>query len=112
MTATSKDRIEVAGKLRQMADAHDALNANRVAHALGLQHKICGTVMTFDSADIRNLADLIDPTCHVVTSGERRGKPIGSACSVCHAPLYPSTAWAHGMRYCTQCGSRVVDDDK
>lgn len=32
------------------------------------------------------------------------------ACYECHAPLYPSTAWAHGMRYCTQCESRVVDD--
>ena len=61
---------------------------------------------------LARLADLIDPTCHVVTSGERRGRPIGSACSVCHAPLYPSTAWAHGMRYCSQCGSRVVDDGK
>ena len=58
---------------------------------------------------LEKLADLIDPTCHVVTTGEWRGRPIGSACSVCHAPLYPSTAWAHGMRYCPQCGARVVD---
>lgn len=65
----------------------------------------------FDNDVLSRLADLIDPTCHVVTSGEWRGRPIGSACSVCHAPLYPSTAWAHGMRYCSQCGSRVVDGD-
>lgn len=64
----------------------------------------------FDNDVLSRLADLIDPTCHVVTSGEWRGRPIGSACSVCHAPLYHSTAWAHGMRYCAQCGSRVVDD--
>lgn len=65
----------------------------------------------FDNDVLSRLADLIDPTCHVVTTGERRGRPIGSVCSVCHAPLYPSTAWAHGMRYCTQCGHRVVSDD-
>lgn len=51
------------------------------------------------------LADLIDPTCHVVTTGEWHGRPIGSACSVCHAPLYS------GMRYCPHCWGRVVSDN-
>ena len=63
--ATSDERREVAAKLRQMADAHDATEASRVAHALGLEYKVYGIVVAFDSADIRNLAELIDPTCEM-----------------------------------------------
>ena len=63
MTPTSNERRDVAEKLRQMADAHDATEASHVARALGLEYKVYGTVVAFDSADIRNLADLIDPTC-------------------------------------------------
>lgn len=93
--------------LREQAEEGYGVNLESVAYALGLdsEDEWCGDEDVFNM-----LADLIDPTCHVVTSGEWRGRPIGSACSVCHAPLYPSTAWAHGMRYCAQCGHRVVDD--
>ena len=122
MTPTSEERREVAERLRDEAGGFRRLEKEwgheptidlgdvpavfqDVAHFAGLD----GTVRTCVLFD--RLADLIDPTCHVVTTGEWRGRPIGSACSVCHAPLYPSTAWAHGMRYCTQCGHRVVDDD-
>lgn len=113
---TSDERREVAARLRAQARtvSHDsdylwqrleiAVNGWRFGDGIDESY-------VFDNDVLARLADLIDPTCHVVTSGERRGKPIGSACSVCHAPLYPSTAWAHGMRYCSQCGNRVVDDD-
>lgn len=69
----SDERREVASKLRQMANAHDATEASRVAHALGPEYKIYGTVVAFDSADIRNLADLIDPTCSMdaIDTGEQ-----------------------------------------
>lgn len=103
MTPTSDERREVAARLRQAShtDANlDVTIAIAILETIGEVHRPIAAVV----------ADLIDPTCHVVTSGERRGRPIGSACSVCHAPLYPSTAWAHGMRYCSQCGHRVVDD--
>ena len=98
---TSDERVEIAARLRK------ARGIMAFVEALGID-------LDSDWAwtDVsKRVADLIDPTCHVVTSGERRGRPIGSVCSVCHAPLYPSTTWAHGMRYCTQCGSRVTDDD-
>lgn len=117
---TSEERREVAERLRSCAQD---VNGTR-DFAMYLSHWVGFDGVTDDegkhftiAADRREaeltlerLADLIDPTCHVVTSGEWRGRPIGSACSVCHAPLYPSTAWAHGMRYCPQCGARVVDD--
>ena len=116
------ERREAAGRMREEAaefrrlgeeydhvwtvDLGDApAEFQDVAHFAGLD----GVVREDELFD--RMADLIDPTCHVVTSGEWRGKPIGSACSVCHAPLYPSTAWTGGMRYCSQCGHRVVDDD-
>ena len=122
MTATSEERLHVAAMLydeaaefRRLGEEYDHVwtvdlgdapaEFQDVAHFAGLD----GVVREDELFD--RMADLIDPTCHVVTSGEWRGKPIGSACSVCHAPLYPSTAWAHGMRYCAQCGHRVVDDD-
>lgn len=115
MAATSDERREVAERLRAQARtvSHDsdylwqrleiAVNGWRLGAVVDESYVFYNDVLS-------RLADLIDPTCHVVTSGEWRGRPIGSACSVCHAPLYHSTAWAHGMRYCAQCGSRVVDD--
>lgn len=107
---TSDERVEIAARLRATKAECDERGypwmVEDLLQALGFETYEDGEGGIFD-----RLADLIDPTCHVVTSGEWRGRPIGSACSVCHAPLYPSTAWAHGMRYCAQCGSRVVDDD-
>lgn len=105
---TSDERREVAARLRVYSHDFDFGDSDPFWY---VSKAAFGDVdvHTYYSVFAR-LADLIDPTCHVVTSGEWRGRPIGSACSVCHAPLYPSTAWAHGMRYCTQCGSRLVDD--
>ena len=54
------------------------------------------------------VADLIDPVCRVVTSGEWRGRPIGSACSACHVPLSAFTRGEMDVpAYCGRCGSRV-----
>lgn len=108
MTPTSDKRREVAEKLRQMADEHDATEATHVARALGLDYKVYGTVVAFDSADIRNLADLIDPTCYV-ESVDSTGRLLayrlscGDTAYVAHPALRPS--------YCPICGARVVDED-
>ena len=99
----SETRIEVAAKLRQMADAHDATEASRVARALGLEYKVYGTVVAFDSADIRNLAGLIDPTCHLGPAHFG-----GFGCDRCFT-------WFPDMKkrtsHCPECGARVVDED-
>lgn len=116
---SSYERRKAAARLRERPVARNIKEAYvSIVQAVGVRPCLLShegeSGDRFDAAAyadvLDHLADLIDPTCHVVTSGEWRGRPIGSACSECHAPLYPSTAWAHGMRYCTQCGSRVVDE--
>lgn len=108
MASTSEERREVAAKLRQMADAHDATEASRVARALGLEYKVYGTVVAFDSADIWSSADLIDPTCYV-ESVDSTGRLLayrlscGYTAYVAHPALRPS--------YCPICGARVVSGD-
>lgn len=103
MQPTSEERRKVAAKLRQMSDAHGATEASRVDRALGLEDKVYGTVIAFDSADIRSLADLIDPTCHVVTSSEGT-----IACDRCHTVMLAVRA---KPSFCPNCGARVVRDD-
>lgn len=114
MSMTSEERREVAERLRQMADAHDATEASRVARALGLEYKVYGTVVAFDSADIRNLADIIDQATSATTFTPHDGL------------LYPMRLWkcakcgeeAIMMREdgepvaCPYCGARVVSEDE
>ena len=109
---TSEDRIEVAERLRQMADEHDATEASRVARALGLEYKVYGTVVAFDSADIRNLADLIDPTCHLVSTTFHSWSD-GSAAFYHELSCghMCETVWGKPPSYCPECGARVVDED-
>lgn len=83
--ATSEDRIEVAAKLRQMADEHDTIHA-------------------FSSADMRKLAELIDPTCHVVPFDEESMRL--PHCSKCGQPILKP--WPN---FCPNCGARVVNSD-
>lgn len=111
MAPTSENRRDVGGKLRQTADAHAATEASRIASALGLEYKVYGTVVAFDSADIRNLANLIDPTCtvklkRVVVDEHYRHTRIIPTCSVCGSPLDGGIGFP---RYCPGCGARVVD---
>ena len=110
MAATSDERREVAERLRQMADAHDATEASRVARALGLEYKVYGTDVAFDSADIRNLADLIDPTCHVRGYGHPDECRVVRGCSACNCGWYEDV-YARPYRFCPHCGARVVSDD-
>ncbi len=95
---TSDERIEIAEKLRK-------------AHGIMAFVEALGIDLDSDWAwtDVsKRVADLIDPTCHVVTSGERRGRPIGSACSACHVPLSAFTRGEMDVpAYCGRCGSRV-----
>lgn len=111
MAPTSDERREVAERLRQMADAHDATEASRVARALELEYKVYGTVVAFDSADIRKLAELIDPTCKVSyvetycdELGQLEGWEFHLTCG--HSFQRP---YNEPPAYCTECGARVVD---
>lgn len=107
--AADDDRREVAARLRQMSDAHDATEASRVDRAIGLEDKAYGTVIAFDSADIRSLADLIDPTCEMVV------KYGHACCGRCGHVLAGEGEVEEGYYefrpFCPDCGARVVRDD-
>lgn len=102
-------RHEVAGKLRQMANAHHATEASRVTRALGLEYKVYGTVVAFDSSDLQNLADLIDPTCtvklkHVVVDDYRRSTLILPVCPACGFTVDKRMPKPN---FCPVCGVRL-----
>lgn len=61
MRISDSERRKVAARLRQMADAHYAVETSRVARALGLEYEVYGTVVAFNSAAVQALTDLIDP---------------------------------------------------
>lgn len=83
---TSDERREVAAKLRQMADEHDTIHA-------------------FSSADMRKLADIIDPTCHMTDSRWDNGEcTCGCICYACGAQL--EYEHAQDLAYCPKCGAR------
>lgn len=94
MTCTSEDRIEMAAKLRQIADEHDAIHA-------------------FSNADIQYIANLIDPTCEVSSVetynnelGQLEGWEFHLTCG--HSVQRP---WNEPPAYCPECGARVVSDN-
>ena len=94
MAPTSEERREVAERLRQMADEHDAIHA-------------------FSSADIRNLADLIDPTCEVESVEPIRAGEFNQAIGSAFHLTCGHTAWRactdEPPVYCDECGARVVE---
>lgn len=98
------ERREVAARLRQIADAHGAVEASRVAHALGLEYEVHGTVVAFGSDAVQALADLIDPTCEI----NKNPDGYGYSCSRCNSFASPSCRpYVNG--YCMHCGARVVN---
>lgn len=102
--ASDKQRREVAGLLRQMADAHYAVEASRVARALGLEYEVYGTVVAFNSAAVQALADLIDrPTCHLVENEDGY-----TACSECGC----TALCMLDAVFCPDCGARVIHKEE
>ena len=79
-----------------MADEHDAIHA-------------------FSSADMRKLADLIDPTCEVESVEPIRAGEFNQAIGSAFHLTCGHTAWRactdEPPVYCEECGARVVSDD-
>lgn len=109
---TSDERREVAARLRDEAGGFRRLEKEwgheptidlgdvpavfqDVAHFAGLD----GTVRTCVLFD--RLADLIDPTCHLLPSSDG-----GFGCDRCYT-WFPSMK--EKPRFCPECGARVVD---
>lgn len=103
MTFTSDERREVAARLRQAShtDANlDVTIAIAILDTIGEVQRPIAAV----------LADLIDPTCHLVgttlqtwTDGTRAFYHELSCGHTCE------TVWAKPPAFCNECGARVVD---
>lgn len=105
MTFTSDERREVAARLRQAShtDANlDVTIAIAILDTIGEVHRPIAAVV----------ADLIDPTCHLVGTTSEEGLYDGltifrhelSCGHTCE------TVWLEPPAYCDECGARVVDD--
>lgn len=106
------ERREVAAKLRQMADAHYAVETSRVARAIGLEYEVYGTVAAFNSAAVQALADLIDPTCEVDSIEpveDELGQTVGYEFHLTYGHTC-ETFWREPPAHCDMCGARVVTD--
>ena len=94
---TSDDRREVAERLREYSN--DVLKDGSLLKTLKDVTGAGSWRYVLDS-----LADLIDPTCRVVTSGKESMRL--PHCSSCGQPILKP--W---LKYCPICGARVVRDD-
>lgn len=106
-TFTNDERREVAEKLRHAShtDANlDVTIAIAILDTIGEVHRPIAAVV----------ADLIDPTCHVVGTTSEEGLYDGltifrhelSCGHTCE------TVWLEPPAYCDECGARVVRDDE
>lgn len=99
--------------IEQKRDGFEGMTYHEAAYRFW---DMCRRVRSATNADIANstcsvLADLIDPTCHVVHSDTAADDEL--VCSECGAHLgavLPSIG-AVLPHYCPGCGARVVDDD-
>ena len=111
MTPTSDERREVAERLRKEANGYRRNRAHGVRTEIDLgdvpgvfqdMTHFCwlhGTVRCEDMLD--RLADLIDPTCHLLPSSDG-----GFGCDRCYT-WFPSMK--EKTNYCPRCGARVVE---
>lgn len=120
---TSGERREVAERLRELpsyADADGCCTVWDVLFALGLRQ--CDVIGFVRADDARRLADLIDPTC----KDEADVNPVdGFMCSACGWWGNAQQAWSNGwgepdfdspteyaIRFCPNCGARVVSGNE
>lgn len=102
--ASDEKRREVAARLRQMADAHHAVEASRVTRALGLEYEVYGTVMAFNSAAVQALADLIDrPTCRICATDHEYEDSVR-----CDRRRMTFRRPWEPFKYCPNCRAKVI----
>ena len=117
MTTTSDERREVAERLRKCGADPTIIGAgcgtclNVIDHAIG-----CRADDSWERFFGR-LADLIDPTCHVVINqqdagaGELVAMMLGSVCSSCGHDLHRDRFTGRYPAHCPGCGARVAGGD-
>ena len=111
--ATSEGRREVAERMRSPFDVCECDGRALINGTLfGMQ--VCARDETGLRKGMWHLADLIDPTCTVVSE---RAHTVGFGCEEAGTEFTLScghTVIVDGElppRYCDECGARVVDED-
>lgn len=118
MEPTSEERIEVAERLRNLA-GHIAADEELTLDALGLYRG--ENIEGYDTYGVMHLADLIDPTCHIVlrqSDSDFNPDEPHYLCSRCGKEAvyvyerrdYTLAGIVSHARYCSYCGARVVDE--
>lgn len=103
MTCTSDDRREIAARLRDDDHGYET-EYDFLVHVLGMPRENHGQC---DWSKVhKRLADLIDPTCHMVDTDHEYEDSI--RCDVCQATF--NRPW-EPFKFCQHCGARVVDED-
>ncbi len=107
---TSDERREVAARLRDDCPGYST-EYDFFLHALGMSREEGRGPCDWTEVHKR-LADLIDPTCHLV------GTTLQTWTDGTHAFYHElscghtcETVWAKPPEYCPECGARVVSDD-
>lgn len=105
----SDERREVARKLRELTVC-DGVDAFDIAKALRLE---AVSRTEYDTESVRRLADLIDPTCHVVSTTSQDwsdGSTVYTHELSCGHTC--RTDWTEPPAFCDKCGARVIDDGR
>lgn len=107
-------REEIAARLRELR--HKTYYREEIVESICDAISIADPVNTFrEPEDVyKLLADLIDPTCHMVVTLEQEAsskyKPIG-ICSNCGHFKSDYGEFPKAFNYCPDCGARVVRDN-
>lgn len=108
---TSDERREIAGRLRAAAKTKSS-SADYLWQRLEIAVNgwrfgaVVDESYVFYHDVLSRLADLIDPTCHMVDTDHEYEDSI--RCDVCQMTF--NRPW-EPFKFCPNCGARVVDDD-
>lgn len=106
--ASSDERRALAERLRRASACGEGISCCTVDKALGLRYDndFFGDVFTCES--VRDLADLIDPTCHAVHPDTAADDEL--VCSECGAYMGAIAPFIGAVLplYCPHCGARVT----
>lgn len=110
----SDERIEIAKRMRGPFDVCECVGHTYVSGTLfGMQ--VCARDEMALRDGMRRLADIIDPTCHVVINqqdggaGEFVAQMLGEVCSSCGHDLHRDRFTGRYPAHCPGCGARVVE---
>ena len=107
MNADDKKRLEVADRMRQ----YDVSGFKESAIAPFLE--CLGRGYTNWRGILDELADLIDPTCHVIGTTSQDwsdGSTVYTHDLSCGHTCH--TDWTEPPAFCDECGARVIDDGR